>query len=116
MNLKDLPLKEFRKETKKAAHSYAMHIVKEPFANKDAVEDVQETFYYGAMEYKLNIDKTIAPQNRLTVIDEIVEQAYRKFHEKNYFSGEQSEELQRVIKEDIMEGVKWAITNWSKPQ
>lgn len=115
MNLKALPLEEFRKEAKKAAHRHAMQTVVAPFAHKDAVEDVQDTFFYGALEYKLNIDKTIAPPNRLIVIDEIVEQAYQKFHEKNYFSGEQSEELQRVIKDDIYEGVKWCITNWATP-
>lgn len=113
MNTQNTIMDDFKKEAKKAAHRYAMQTVVAPFAHKDAVEDVQEAFLYGAMAQKCDLEKTVATRKRGLSIDELIEQAYQEFKTDHYCSSaEQSKEIQTLIKTDIYEGIKWSITSY----
>jgi len=114
MNTPNTTMDGFKKETKKAGHRYAMQTVVAPFAHKDAVADVQEAFFYGAMSEKTDRDRSVATGKRGLSIDEIIEKAYQEFKADFYGSAEQSKEMQSLIKRDIYEGVKWSITSFWK--
>lgn len=106
------PLEYFKKLAKKEAHKYAMHVVISPLAHKQAIFDVEQAFYVGAMAYRDVMYRHKETCEITPHLDILSQQAFEKFS-FSYFGNQQSDELKKSIKTDIEEGVSWGIHNYS---
>lgn len=102
-------LVDFQKQAKKAAYKYAMRVVVSPLAHKQAVSDVSQAFYVGAIEYREVMDTYRTTRMLPPHLDEIRKQAFGKFIEN--FGTHQSEETQKAFMIDVYRGVGWGIDN-----
>lgn len=107
------PLEYFKEQAKKAAHKYAMHVVASPLAHKQAVLDIEQSFYAGAMTYREIMDNHKRTCEILPSLDVICQQAFEKLS-SSYFGDHQNDDFKKSIKTDVEKGVSWAIQNYSK--